>query len=90
MTPEHKEFFKKGTGLPWPLTIISDRYGGVYSGAKFLAFNLYRDNIPEAIGGDDPMEMEFWDKDHGKFWIGKGETPNDAVIDLMRQASDIA
>lgn len=27
--------------LPYPLCVVEDRYGGVYSGAYFLAFNMF-------------------------------------------------
>lgn len=37
----------------WPITIIASRYGGVYEGAKFLAFNLNFFEIPDAVHGDD-------------------------------------
>lgn len=30
----------------YPLTIIKDRYSGVYSGGKWLAFNLDPEEIP--------------------------------------------
>lgn len=35
----------------YPLTIIRDRYNDVYSGGKYLAFNLDADEIPTAIWG---------------------------------------
>lgn len=67
----------------YPLTIVTDRYGGTYSGGKFLAFNLDRENIPDAVGGGDCEEMEFFMDDI--FMIGKGDTPNDAYFDLYCQ-----
>lgn len=76
--------------MPWPLTIVLDRYGGVYSGAKFLAFNKYYGDVPNEICGDDPTEMDFWDANgrHKHFKIGKGDTPNDAVISLVQICYD--
>jgi hypothetical protein len=67
----------------YPLTIISDRYNGAYSGAKFLAFALDHCDIPEEVGGGDGDEMRFWDGDlHKRFKIGKGSTPQEAFNDL--------
>lgn len=77
----------------YPLTIISDRYSGCYSGAKFLAFNLNRNNIPEDIGGSDPDEMCFWDTfeatekydTYHNYIIGKGDTVQEAFNDLYNK-----
>lgn len=71
----------------YPLTIVADRYGGVYSGAKYLAFNLDPQLIPAAISGGDPCEMNFWDdfnaqKESERILIGRGPEPLSALIDL--------
>jgi hypothetical protein len=44
----------------YPLTIVSDRYGGCYSDAQYLALNCYACDIPNDIGGCDGEEMVFW------------------------------
>jgi hypothetical protein len=68
-----------------PVTIVSDRYRGAYSGAKFLAFNTYYCNVPDAIGSGDSDEMIFWEGEEHKKWdIGMGETPEAAYFSLMR------
>lgn len=44
----------------YPLTIISDRYTGAYSGGEYLAFNLDFDEIPRlfsAICIADALEI---------------------------------
>jgi hypothetical protein len=71
----------------YPLTIVSDRYSGAYSGGQYLAFNLYPDNVPRSVGGEDMEEGLFWDDggEHEKYIIGKGETPNAAADDLAKK-----
>lgn len=34
----------KNTKIPYPLTIIADRYNGTYSGGRFTAWNMDYDN----------------------------------------------
>ena len=77
----------------YPLTIIVDRYSGSYSGAKYLAFNMYNDCLPSSIGSGDSDEMNFWDSynDNDKnkrFPIGRSNNPNSAVMDLLKQLID--
>lgn len=70
----------------YPLTIVRDRYSGVYSGAKFTAWNLHSHNIPEDVAGSDPDCMNFWYNDD--IVCGKGDTPeqaqNDLFVNLMK------
>ena len=79
--------------IPYPFTLIMDRYGGTYSGGKFLAMNQFYDEIDTSIGGSDPDEMIFWiEFKQGepigflgdKMYIGKGDTPQDAIKDLLK------
>jgi hypothetical protein len=70
----------------YPCTIVQDRYGGTYSKASWLAFNREPDKIPYAIGGSDTEEMDFWEGiEYGYEWMGKGNTPNEAVLDLREK-----
>lgn len=46
----------------YPLTIIKDRYAGVYSGGAYIAFNCYPECVPEDVTGDDISCAEFWQK----------------------------
>jgi len=67
----------------YPLTIVCDRYNGTYSGGKYLAFGLDHWDLPEEIGGGDPVEDYFFNvQGHEKYVIGKGETPQEALRDL--------
>ena len=69
----------------YPLTIVMDRYSGVYSGGKFTAWNLDFDEVPEEICWGDGSALEiFRDIRNGKRNIvyGVGATPDEAVMDL--------
>lgn len=69
----------------YPLTIVMDRYTGVYSGGRFTAWNLNPDEIPEEIcwGHSSALEI-FRDIRNGKRNIvyGIGGTPDEAAMDL--------
>lgn len=72
----------------YPLTIVTDRYSGVYSGGKFTAWNLNPDEVPEEICWGDGSALEiFQDISNGKRNIvyGIGATPDEAVMDLYRK-----
>lgn len=69
----------------YPLTIVMDRYTGVYSGGIFTAWNLDPDEIPEDICADDNSASEFFDDiRYGRrdYIYGIGETPDEAAMDL--------
>lgn len=67
----------------YPLTIITDRYTGTYSGGKVLAFNVDYYELPEAIDGDDETCAEFFC--NTDIIYGKGETPTEAYMDLIHK-----
>ena len=64
----------------YPLTVIKDRYSGVYSGGEYLAFNLDFCDIDIDIICDDSSCMTFWDKFDDI--VGKGKSMEEAVSDL--------
>jgi hypothetical protein len=64
----------------YPLTIVQDRYNGIYSGAKFTAWNMYPYELPIGATGDDVTCREFWD--NTEIPVGLGNTPNDALFSL--------
>ena len=73
--------------VPYPVTIVVDRYYGCYSGANWLAFPLYTEEIPDEVGGGDIEEMCFWDNYGGP--VGKGVTPDEAYEDLVKKMKRI-
>lgn len=67
----------------YPTTIICDRYGGTYSSASWLAFPHDSWDIPEEVDGEDVECYLFWQDYDGI--VGKGETPQEAMQDLIRK-----
>lgn len=65
---------------PYPLTITRDRYAGVYSGGKWIAWNKYANDLPSGYDAGDLECGDFWDSYNRP--VGKGDTPNEAVEDL--------
>lgn len=73
-------------GKIYPLTIIRDRYNGVYSGGVYTAWNKYWSDIPDSVAGDDISCCEFWSRT--KTIVGLGLTPNLAEYDLMQKLKE--
>jgi prevent-host-death family protein len=72
---------------PYPCTIVADRYTGVYSGGRWIAYPLQPDDIPWAVEGDDSTCSEFWwdrNADDRLIPVGRGDTPMQAHDDLVR------
>ncbi len=70
----------------YPVTIIDDRYGGCYSGGKYLAFNVEPWDVPKGVSwGGDVDCAEFWADEALKYVIGKGNTPNEAYRNLVEK-----
>lgn len=70
----------------YPLTIIKDRYNGVYSGGKYTAWNLEPEKIPKRIFYDDVSCYGFWLRN--KVPVGKGNTPLEAIKNLEELLGD--
>lgn len=64
----------------YPLTIVSDRYTGAYSGGQYTAWNLSATELPDAIDGDDVDCMSFWR--NNTIPVGKGRTVGEALANL--------
>ena len=80
----------------YPLTIVLDRYTGVYSGGYFTAWNCDFMEVPEEIDSDDVTCYEIWDEiREGRFSrknafgkpikVGVGNTPQEAIENLRGQ-----
>ena len=76
----------------YPLTVIKDRYTGVYSGGVFTAWNEDYYNIPSDISDDDITCMAFWSDylvskkfnvDGNPLAVGIGSTADEAMKDLQ-------
>lgn len=76
---------KRWAEFPYPCTIVADRYTGVYSGGRWIAYPLHPDDIPLAVEGDDDTCAAFW-WDHNAsdrlIPVGRGDTPMAAYDDL--------
>lgn len=72
----------------YPLCIISDRYGGCYSGGNYTAWMTGIDYIPEGVFDDDVECSLTWNelkakRNEHKIVFGVGNTPNEALRDLI-------
>lgn len=76
----------------YPLTILEDRYTGIYSGGKYTAWNLEFYEIPRDIVLSDEPCMEFWNDEEKeqKYIVGKGETVSEALADLYIKLKGIS
>ena len=71
------------SSCPYPLTVVYDRYSGVYSGGEFVAWNLEVGCVPQEPSHDDCTCSLFWDLN--KIPAGIGKTPDQAIKDLQRR-----
>lgn len=70
----------------YPLTIVADRYSGVYSGGNFLAFNMNAYGVGKLpIDAGDCACADFWRTEANDYVIGKGDTPDEAIFDLVNK-----
>jgi hypothetical protein len=72
----------------YPLTVVSDRYNGTYSGGKYTAWALYPEDIPKAIFSDDDTCCDYFRTTRDIY--GRGDTPNEAIIDLEKRSKENA
>lgn len=67
--------------VKYPATIVNDRYGGCYSGGRWVAFPLAQEEIPEEAMGEDVECARFWDGYNEPF--GLGAWPDEAWDNLI-------
>ena len=77
------EAIKAWLKYKYPVTIVSDRYDGAYSEAEWLAFPLEYDEVPDEVNAGDGTSLHFWENYTEP--VGKGNTPTDAYINLIRK-----
>lgn len=70
----------------YPLTIVSDRYSGAYSGGEYTAWNLLAEDVPEGIEADDVGCHSFWLDN--EIVCGKGRTVCEALADLYMKLNN--
>lgn len=86
--------YQESVNKIYPITIISDRYTGTYSGGEWTAWACDADSIPEGIFDGDIECAAAWselkeDRKCGKLAFGIGNTPDEALRDLIRSNSTI-
>lgn len=78
----------------YPLTITKDRYGGKYSGGKWIAWHLYACDVPKWRYFDDALDnFSFWknvksdvnDDVSSNYIVGVGDTIEEAIQDLEKK-----
>jgi hypothetical protein len=86
----------------FPIAIVEDRYGGTYSGGKWIAIaraadpetggavlrllNSAPDEEPSPWGGDDDA-LNYWDNPPN--WVAVGGTPEEAIAALRTKNLDL-
>lgn len=74
----------------YPLTIIADRYSGVYSGGAYTAWPGDEEDVPDEVSMDDVTCAHEWgviksERQH----VGIGCTPSVALVDLFLKQHSI-
>lgn len=62
------------------VTITGSRYMGVYEGGSWIAWA--GDGLPDAAFGSDACCYSWWKSEESAL-VGRGDTPNDALADLI-------
>jgi hypothetical protein len=77
----------------YPVAIVEDRYGGTYSGGRWVAIAEYDSPacdgectrisfFTDRAGGDDGDAWEYWGEHHAVDWLAVGPTPDAALAAL--------
>lgn len=74
--------------VEWPVTIVADRYRGVYSGGAWTAWPLEPSELPTEIFEDDLECRAWWVKhrSNAEIPVGVGATPDAALASLRAAA----
>lgn len=89
LQPNLRENFEKELDKLYPVCVISDRYGGCYSGGTWTAWTTGISNIPEGVFEDDVTCGHTWGilkqkREKGEIIFGVGNTADEALADLVR------
>ena len=71
----------------YPVSIICDRFDGIYSGGKWVAFPLRFEDIPTDVNSNDLNCIVFWDNYDEPYGIG--DSPDAAFTDLMTKMASL-
>lgn len=66
----------------YPITVVADRYGGLYTEGEWLAFPLRPEDVPRQSNGSDIAQLDFLESYHEPYGIGP--TPDVAVNQLTQ------
>ena len=69
----------------WPVTVTKDRYTGSYSQGRWIAFNAKPSDCPPEVFGCDITAADWWGSHPYADFVGRGDTPMEAVRDLDRR-----
>lgn len=77
-------------GTIYPLTIVTDRFGGAYTGGKYLAFPLdsYSKLVTDNFEEDGAILIDKESPLLPQRIYGVGDTPNEALDDLKKLARE--
>jgi hypothetical protein len=71
----------------YPVMIRQARYSGIYEGGKWIAIGNYEDvDLDGYFHGGDCDAWDLFDSEAGQL-IGVGETPNEALDDMLSKYS---
>lgn len=68
----------------YPITVVADRYGGLYTEGEWLAFPLRPEDVPRQSNGSDMAQLDFLESYHEPYGIGA--TPDAAVNRLTKNS----
>lgn len=68
--------------IKYPITVVADRYGGLYTEGEWLAFPLRPEDVPRQSNGSDIAQLDFLESYHEPYGIGP--TPDVAVNQLTQ------
>jgi hypothetical protein len=67
----------------YPIMIRQARYSGVYEGGKWISIGNSDDlDLDDYFYGDDDGAIDLFESEAGRL-IGVGDTPNDALQDML-------
>lgn len=79
----------------YPIIIRQSRYSGIYEGGKWHAiasadekhneFDKAMKEYDDYLYGDDCDAIDFWMSEFADQNIGTGDTPNEALFDLIKK-----